>query len=455
MTSKIVVNNIEADSGINTITFINEVTAPTFNGNIVGTAATFSGNVDIAGALTYEDVTNVDSVGIITARSGIHVTGGSVGIGTDNPNASLHVEKDGTSQVLARFESNMGTNNNRSISINSPTSDSGSEPFIFKTGNAYQFQTDDQVGLHINYNRKIGIGTDNPGFDLEVVDSSADCVIALQSPNSSNTEILFGDPDSSYSGRIRYGHSTNHLQFNTNAAERLRITSDGKIGIGVDPANVLHIKNDSPIIRLESSATNYVGRNTIGQYQSGLNIDCDNDDVIANSFTSLNVDGNERLRIDSDGRVLFAGATSSNTERLYVKGSSSTTSGIFIHNANGATNSSADLWFGHWTSSSTPSAYAARISALNKNVNTGVTDLLFHVYDGNNALERLRITSAGQLLHTRTDDVQRYDLEFRHTGGISDGNYGGIHWSQGATGSTNLGAIEIAYANTGRPDIVF
>tara|TARA_B100001059_G_scaffold229985_1_gene263478 strand:- start:4832 stop:7939 length:3108 start_codon:yes stop_codon:yes gene_type:complete len=108
--------------------------------------------------------------------------------------------------------------------------------------------------------------------------------------------------------------------------------------------------------------------------------------------------GSERLRIDSSGRVLLSGATSSNTERLYVKGSSSTTSGIFIHNANGATNSSADLWFGHWTNSSTPSAYAARISALNKNVNTGVTDLLFHVYDGNNALERLRIDSSGRIL---------------------------------------------------------
>ena len=119
--------------------------------------ATFNGNVSIGGTLTYEDVTNIDSVGVITARAGIVVTGGSVGIGTDIPNAPLHVEKDGTSQVLARFESNMGTNNNRSISINSPTSDSGSEPFIFNTGNGYQFQTDDQVALHINYNRNIGI----------------------------------------------------------------------------------------------------------------------------------------------------------------------------------------------------------------------------------------------------------------------------------------------------------
>jgi len=43
-------------------------------GNIVGAAATFSGSV------TYEDVTNVDSVGLITARNGIHVTSGITSI---------------------------------------------------------------------------------------------------------------------------------------------------------------------------------------------------------------------------------------------------------------------------------------------------------------------------------------------------------------------------------------
>ena len=39
--------------------------------NITGVAATFTGNVSIAGTLTYDDVTNVDSVGIVTARSGV------------------------------------------------------------------------------------------------------------------------------------------------------------------------------------------------------------------------------------------------------------------------------------------------------------------------------------------------------------------------------------------------
>ena len=49
--------------------------------NIVsGAAATFTSNVTIGGTLTYEDVTNIDSVGIITARSGIQIgAGGTIG----------------------------------------------------------------------------------------------------------------------------------------------------------------------------------------------------------------------------------------------------------------------------------------------------------------------------------------------------------------------------------------
>ena len=44
------------------------------------TDAVFNGTVGIAGTLTYEDVTNVDSIGILTARSGIRIgTGGTVG----------------------------------------------------------------------------------------------------------------------------------------------------------------------------------------------------------------------------------------------------------------------------------------------------------------------------------------------------------------------------------------
>ena len=92
---------LDATSGIITATGVNVtgiVTATTFNGNVTGSvtgvatglsgtpdidvrnitgvAATFSGAVTVGGVLTYDDVTNVDSIGVVTARSGIIVTAG-------------------------------------------------------------------------------------------------------------------------------------------------------------------------------------------------------------------------------------------------------------------------------------------------------------------------------------------------------------------------------------------
>ena len=56
--------------------------------NFTGVAGTFSGfvafstSISVGGTITYEDVENIDSVGLITARNGIDVTGGNVTIGT-------------------------------------------------------------------------------------------------------------------------------------------------------------------------------------------------------------------------------------------------------------------------------------------------------------------------------------------------------------------------------------
>jgi len=72
--SKVIANQIGPRSG-NTVTITGNVDATdaTFSGNVVGLAATFSGSVSVGGTLTYEDVTNIDSVGMITARKGIQV----------------------------------------------------------------------------------------------------------------------------------------------------------------------------------------------------------------------------------------------------------------------------------------------------------------------------------------------------------------------------------------------
>ena len=62
----------------------NTLSATTFSGNITGVAATFTGNVSVGGTLTYEDVTNIDSVGIITARSDVSIADKIIHTGDTN-----------------------------------------------------------------------------------------------------------------------------------------------------------------------------------------------------------------------------------------------------------------------------------------------------------------------------------------------------------------------------------
>ena len=59
----------------------------------VGTI-TASGNVSVGGTLTYDDVTNIDSVGIVTARSGADLQGFKVEEGKQDGSTSLNGEFD-------------------------------------------------------------------------------------------------------------------------------------------------------------------------------------------------------------------------------------------------------------------------------------------------------------------------------------------------------------------------
>ena len=51
-------------------------------GVVTAASAVFSGNVTIGGTLTYEDVTNIDALGIVTARAGVNVSGGQLLVGS-------------------------------------------------------------------------------------------------------------------------------------------------------------------------------------------------------------------------------------------------------------------------------------------------------------------------------------------------------------------------------------
>ena len=76
------------------------ITATTANvtGNL-----TVTGNAEVGGVLTYEDVTNIDSVGVVTARSGIRIGAGQ-SIGSDGADAVFYGDGSNLTGVISGVE---------------------------------------------------------------------------------------------------------------------------------------------------------------------------------------------------------------------------------------------------------------------------------------------------------------------------------------------------------------
>ena len=82
------------------------ITATTGNitGNqTVGGNLTVTGNAEVGGVLTYEDVTNIDSVGVVTARSGIRIGAGQ-SIGSDGADAVFYGDGSNLTGVISGVE---------------------------------------------------------------------------------------------------------------------------------------------------------------------------------------------------------------------------------------------------------------------------------------------------------------------------------------------------------------
>ena len=115
--SEIRVNNFKAEDGIGAPSFPNGLnitgvatattfsgavsgTTGTFSGAVSGTTGTFSGNVSVGGVLTYEDVTNIDSVGIVTAREGVFIPDNKeLKIGNTAGAPDLKIYNDGQNKI--------------------------------------------------------------------------------------------------------------------------------------------------------------------------------------------------------------------------------------------------------------------------------------------------------------------------------------------------------------------
>ena len=110
-------------------------------------------NINVSGTLTYEDVTNVDSVGLVTARSGLRVVGGGLtvtGVSTFFNTLNL---ANGSTNVLSLDADN---------SQNSVISHLGAGSFTVKTNNANDILIwADHVNGDITLRRGTGVGVVN------------------------------------------------------------------------------------------------------------------------------------------------------------------------------------------------------------------------------------------------------------------------------------------------------
>ena len=159
----------------------------TIDGLSVINDGSFGGNVSVAGTLTYEDVTNIDSVGLITARAGVVVGSGI----TLSPDGDIFftgiITGNGSALTGVASTENIRTNTNATFLQNINVSGTTTATSALFTG---------------------------------AVDASNGITLddAITHRNDTNTKIRFPTDDT--------------VSFETAGSERIRIGSSGQIGIG-------------------------------------------------------------------------------------------------------------------------------------------------------------------------------------------------------------------------------
>jgi len=199
----------------------------------------------------------------ITDQSGSHKLrvqkNGNVGIGTASPSRPLEVHTNsgalyssGTSGNLLRLRNMKEDTADSHCGIDlfaGVSTVSGNNPLARihavsenavdgKCALTFQTRSTSTISeaMRIDSNGKVGIGTTNPGYPLNV-QGSGDTFVGITGGTSNLVGVLFGDSDNKSIGRITYDNSIDAMHFGTDATteikqKRMTITSGGYVGIG-------------------------------------------------------------------------------------------------------------------------------------------------------------------------------------------------------------------------------
>ena len=267
-------------------------------------------------------------------------TNNRVGIGASSPTNQLHIY-DGTAandQAELKIESYRPGIRFQDRSTSSSSAEIvGDNALLFRVSAPVNDDTALTEQMRID-STGIGIGTTSVDSPLHVYKQSSDRTARFQRISTQHIDIIqtSGVNKIGASGKtFEIGTSdANNFIFRTNDTERMRLTSDGKLGLGTsNPATALSVEGTSQFSHKYTGASSPV---LLGQYNSSGDASLNNQ---ANANLLFATNNTERMRIDSSGNV---GINESSPSTLLSLGTSLNTYKIKLYD-NGDAN---DYGFG-------------------------------------------------------------------------------------------------------------
>ena len=249
---------------------------------------------------------------------------GNVGIGTSSAGDQLHIHEASSGAANVRFSS---TDVPNGFFVGFDGQELGQ---IWHTANKdIRIATNNTERMRIDTSGNVVIGRSSALSKLHVSSSNGNADARIGGDASSLGLVLSYDQANATVSRITANPtytSTNarlHICVDGDAnADQLVLDGAGRVGIGTSsPGNPLHIADQNPSIRLQSNSGSYQGRNTIGQYNNILYLECDNDNAVANSAMAFTVDASEAMRISHNGELLISRTGTAFNEKLSVQNS--------------------------------------------------------------------------------------------------------------------------------------